>query len=341
MGNSRRSPPETAIDLPLQFLAALARAPISGKTLLLAYSGGMDSTALLHMMRAVADRFNFRLSAVHVNHGLQPEADDWVKHCQAVAQAWQIPLEVMRVRISSRRGQGLEAAARQSRHTALSQCARRVGASAVLLAHHQDDQAETLLHQILRGTGLAGASAMREDRCSSELRLLRPLLAVSRAWIKGYAQRHHLSWIEDPSNQSTAITRNFIRHVILPEIQTRFPRASKNLAGAASRFSESLDLINTLAEIDLGGRAAQFPLPVDMLKMLSEARARNVLRWVCVRTQIPIPSQERLDELLRQMCTAAMDRHPEQTWGEWHFYRYRSQLCVEHRVQPTDLCASY
>lgn len=216
---------------------------------------------------------------------------------------------------------GLEAAARRARHDAFA----RSGADWILLAHHRDDQAETLLFNLLRGTGVRGAAAMGE----ANGRLLRPLLGIGRDEIMVYAKEHELHWMEDESNADTRFSRNHLRHEVLAGLELRFPGSSANLAAAAGRFAEAQALLDDLALIDLGPHAPDFPVDVAALSSLAEPRARNVLRYLLQRRHIGIPSEERLREALRQLTQAAPDRHPVIAFGAYRILRRRGRIVVE------------
>ncbi|NBS48891.1 MAG: tRNA lysidine(34) synthetase TilS, partial [Betaproteobacteria bacterium] len=168
---------------------------------LLGYSGGIDSSVLLHLLATLATELPLRLHAVHVHHGLSPNADAWVAACEAQCRSLRIPLQVMRVDLAPHRALGVEGAARAARYAAFATAAQAIGCRLLLLAQHRDDQAETLLTQLLRGAGVAGLAAMPLARRLGELELLRPLLHTSRADIEAWARRHRLHWIEDESNQ--------------------------------------------------------------------------------------------------------------------------------------------
>jgi tRNA(Ile)-lysidine synthase len=213
-----------------------------------------------------------------------------------------IPLAILHVDVPRSTGEGVEAAARRVRHRALADHA----ADWILLAHHADDQAETVLHNLLRGAGVRGAAAMPESRG----RILRPLLGLAREELFAYARSHELVWIEDESNTDSHYTRNFLRHEILPLITSRFPRAGEQLAAAASRFSEADTLLEDLALLDLGDNPPEFPLPLGLLRKLPDARARNLLRAMLTRHQVQPPDERRMNEFVRQLLTAGNDRHP-------------------------------
>ena len=291
---------------------------------MLGLSGGIDSVSLLHHLSHGDREPDFSLSALHVHHGLSSNADQWADFCRQLCATWKIPLVVVSVTVERDSSDGLEAAARRARHEAYG----RTEGDWVVLAHHRGDQAETLLFNLLRGTGLAGAAAM----ASRQRRLLRPLLAASRNDIEAYARAHSLRWIEDESNRDTGFSRNYLRHEILAPLNQRFPAAEKNMAAAAVRFAEAATLLDELATLDLAPAAADFPVPVSVLAGLSEPRARNVLRYLLARRNVRIPSESRLIELLRQLLTAAADRHPRVRFGDWDILRRHGQIELERVV---------
>lgn len=323
MASSRKSPPiEPAPALTDALAACLARQVVPGQQLVVGLSGGVDSVVLLHALVAHRDvaSATFSLAALHVHHGISPYADDWERFCRAYCARLAVPFASVRVAVERGSRDGLEAAARRARHAAFAAAA----ADWIVLAQHRDDQAETLLFNLLRGTGLAGAAAMRERNG----RLLRPLLPVGRADIEAYARAHALEWVEDESNADLRHARNFLRRRILPELQGRFPSAGKTLAAAAARFAEALDLVDALARADLDGRE-DFPVDVACLARLDEARARNVLRYLLARRQVMIPGEARLTEAVRQMCSAGPDRHPALAFGDHRLCRRRGKLYLE------------
>lgn len=280
-------------------------------------SGGIDSVVLLH---ALATLRREGLSALHVHHGISANADRWASFCAHFARRLGVPFACVPVAVERKSADGLEAAARRARHRAFADSK----ADWIVLAHHRDDQAETLLFNLLRGAGVAGAAAMRERSG----RLLRPFLSVGRDEIERYAAAHRLDWIEDESNADTRHARNFLRHRILAPLTQRFPAAAKNLAGAAARFAEAQDLLDALARADLGA-TRDFPIPVAALQALDEARARNVLRYLLSRHVVPIPGEARLREALRQMREAGADRHPVLTLGAHRLCRRRGLIYLE------------
>lgn len=304
--------------MPAVVAACLARYVRPGQRLVAGLSGGVDSIVLLH---ALSRLDGLPLSALHVHHGLSPNADRWAEFCAQTCARLRVPFDCVRVAVERGSRDGLEGAARRARHAALA----AAEADWIVLAHHRDDQAETLLFNLLRGAGFAGAAAMRERSG----RLLRPLLAVGRSEIEAYARAQRLDWVEDESNADIRRSRNFLRRNVLPDLRRRFPAAAENLAAAAARFAEGLDLLDALARADLGEMAEDFPLSCATLAELDEARARNALRYLLAKRGVQIPSEARLRELLRQFLSAAQDRHPQARLGDYRLFRRRGAILLE------------
>ncbi|MEX6501130.1 tRNA lysidine(34) synthetase TilS [Pseudomonas zhanjiangensis] len=260
---------------------------------LIALSGGLDSTVLLHMLAGLARRQPLPpLRAIHVHHGLQSIADGWPAHCQRLCAALGVPLQVERVDVSP--GASLEQAARQARYAAFESA---LGAGdLLLLAQHRDDQAETLLFRLMRGAGVLGLAAMPAQRVLGRGHLFRPLLNLSRDELRAYADEHRLRWLEDPSNANCRFSRNYLRHRIMPLLAARWPQAAVTLARSAEHLGEAAQLLDELAQQDLAAAhdAPAFPwlalpsLSLAPLLGLSEARQRNALRyWLRALTILP------------------------------------------------------
>lgn len=295
----------------------------------IAYSGGLDSHALLHALVALRDTHALQLNAVHVDHGLSPQSAAWSRHCVAVCEALQVPLALETVQVNSDRGEGREAAARRARYAAL---ARHVGPGDVLLtAHHQDDQAETLLLQLLRGAGVQGLAGMRAVTDFSAGRLLRPLLDVRRAALRDYALSAGLQWIEDPSNCDVGYRRNLLRHEVLPQLTQPWPQAVASLARAAQHAGDAAELLNDLAAADLRGcycHDSTTALSVSAVLSLSPARQCNVLRYWLRTRGFLAPSTQHLTALVRQLAATPRSGHARYTWPGTELQRYRDQLQV-------------
>ena len=236
-----------------------------GKRVAVGLSGGLDSVVLLHLMHGLAPRLGYKLSAIHVNHGLSQNAGDWQKFCSAFCLELGVPFKAIKVKVKKQR-HGLEAAARAARRAAFTS----VRADAIALAHHLDDQAETVLFNLLRGTGLAGASGMPARGLLGGKALLRPLLDVPRSAIRAYAAAHRLAWIEDESNADQGLTRNFIRRRLGPLIASKFPRWRENLARAARHFAAAELDARGLLRAYLKGNGLRAPSEAKLIEMLKQ-----------------------------------------------------------------------
>lgn len=243
--------------------AVLAR--MRGKRVAVGLSGGLDSVVLLHVLHGLAPKLGYKLSAIHVNHGLSPNADDWQKFCSAFCLELGVPFWAFKVKVKKHR-HGLEAAAREARRAAF----MKTGAAAIALAHHLDDQAETVLFNLLRGAGLEGASGMPTLGRLGRKLLLRPLLGVPRRAIGAYAAEHRLAWIEDESNADEALTRNFIRHRVGPLLEARFPRWREGLARAARHFAGARLDARAMLRAFLKERGLRAPSEAKLLEMLKQ-----------------------------------------------------------------------
>ncbi|WP_236186096.1 tRNA lysidine(34) synthetase TilS [Pseudomonas juntendi] len=266
---------------------------LNAPTWYIAFSGGLDSTVLLHLLADYARSHAAPpLRAVHVHHGLQAAADAWPARCQAVCANLGIALEVIHVQVSP--GASLEQAARDARYAAFQQT---LGPGDILFTgQHRDDQAETLLLRLLRGAGLRGLAAMPGQRPLGQGSLVRPLLGCARQQLQAYAQARGLAWIDDPSNADTRFARNFLRREVMPQLQQRWPQVGQNFARAAEHLGEALGLLDELAQGDLvtaqQGAPAAWPglasLDLASLVALSPARQRNALQyWLSQRTRLP------------------------------------------------------
>jgi tRNA(Ile)-lysidine synthase len=306
---NRPSPERPAnADRPVAALAGIA-GQLAGRRVAVGLSGGRDSVCLLHALHGLRDRRSFDLVAVHVHHGLSPHADAWPTLCADFCRSLGVPLDVRRVTVDRASGQGIEAAARAARYGVFAGLA----VDAVLLAHHRDDQAETLLLNLLRGAGVHGAAGMPPQRrlhnhqealhCS----LLRPFLHVPRADIEAYVALHRLPFIDDDSNTDTRFRRNFLRQDVFPLLRERFPNADEQLAAAAERFAAAASLLDELATIDLTALARPGGLDCRGLAALSKARQRNLLRrWLSMSGE-RAASAELIDEALRQALSLRSD----------------------------------
>jgi tRNA(Ile)-lysidine synthase len=273
--------------------------------LCLGYSGGLDSSVLLHLLAALRGELAFELSAVHVHHGLSVHADAWAEHCRQACARLDVPLAVRPVEVVAG-GLGLEAAAREARYRVYAEQA----ADFIVLAHQRDDQAETLLFRFLRGAGVHGLAAMADQRGAQGRTLLRPLLAVPRHALRAFADEHRVGHIEDDSNADLALTRNWLRHAVFPLLEERFPAARQVFARTAGQLHESAELLDALALADLGAVRDGPGLRLDALVRLGSARARNLLRFWLRQEAGAVPNRAWLDDAWLQLTGARPDRHP-------------------------------
>lgn len=302
MAVSRNKP---STDLPGRVSDFLATRLAASDNLCVGLSGGCDSVVLLHLLSRLG--FPGRLTAIHVHHNLSPNADRWAAFCAAYCHDLGVPLNIQHVAVDRKNGLGLEAAARQARYAAFAGYAT----DCLLLAQHRGDQAETVLFNLLRGTGVTGAAAMPSERSFGKLRLLRPLLDISRAEIEAYASANHLAWVDDESNSDLSITRNYLRHEALTALTLRFPAAEAALAQAAANFAEAGGLLDELAELDWAQAREGDTVRLLALRALSLPRLKNLLRYHLRQLGWRVPVAARLDEFARQLQTAGPDRHPE------------------------------
>lgn len=283
---------QPSIDLPSRLLRNL-KPWLSASHWRIAFSGGLDSTVLLHLLANLAKTESLpALSAIHVHHGLQAAADAWPAHCQAVCDELAVSLQVVRVQVQP--GASVERAARDARYAAFS--AATQANDVLLTGQHRDDQAETLLFRLLRGAGVRGLSGMPATRALGQGSLVRPLLDVIRAELEAYARDHGLRWVEDPSNQDRQFSRNYLRHQVLPLLSGRWPQAHANMARSAAHLREAQGLLDELAQIDLA--TAKLPAEFEWAGLpslefaavagLSDARQRNALsHWLEPLTRLP------------------------------------------------------
>jgi len=318
-----RSPtPDSLAAQVTRWLAARVR---PGQSLCAAYSGGLDSTVLLDLLARSRESLGFALSALHVHHGLSPHADAWAQACERFAASLAVPLAVVRVRIAPGDPAGIEAAARRARHAAYA----RAGADCVVLAHHRDDQAETVLLQALRGTGVKGLAAMGEVADLAGTRVLRPLLGFARSDLLAYAGSRGLAWVEDESNAGTRFDRNYLRHAVLPRVAERFPQHCESLARLARHAAAAAELVEALADEDLARVAEGEGIAAARLALLSPARRANLLRRFLARHGLAMPGEARLAEMLRQLLEAAADARVLVHHDGRALVRHRGRILVE------------
>ena len=289
-------------------------------------SGGVDSTVLLHLLHhwRAANSCAPTLSAIHINHGMQPAAPDWEHYCVGLCHQLEIPLICRAVAVPS--GSSVEAAAREARYCAFEEL---LPPDAVLfMGHHLDDQVETFFLRLLRGAGVEGLAAMPRERKLGEARLLRPLLDCGRSEIEHYATHHGLECVQDPSNFDTAMDRNFLREEVLPLLATRWPayrrsvtRASEHMATAALTLAQNLGVPETVYS-ELGDPGLLLAQLVDE----SEDSAAALLRAWLRAAGYQAPDRAALDEFLRQLRVTDVDSNPRLVCGSYGLQRYHDAV---------------
>ncbi|MBL8523081.1 MAG: tRNA lysidine(34) synthetase TilS [Betaproteobacteria bacterium] len=308
----------------------LLRHGASGKRICAGLSGGRDSVVLLDLLHRLRASMDLQLSAVHVHHGLSANADAWAAFCQQYCDRFAVPMQRINVQVDRNAGGGIEANARAARYAAF----QSVDADFLAVAQHADDQAETVLHQLLRGTGWKGLAGMGEQRALNPgLQLIRPLLTVTREEIEQHADASGLDWIDDESNDDRAFTRNFIRHELIPPIAARFPHYRESLIRAGRHAAEADEMLAALAAIDLqwDGREAT----VDRLDALPPSRQVNALyhwlQWQDLGDAV-FPSQLQLTEWAQQLFRATPTDRPHQAGGhDFVIRRRKNRLSLERK----------
>ncbi len=291
-----------------------------------AYSGGCDSHVLLHACAQLRAECGLTLSAIHVDHGLHSDSSAWARHCRRVCRVLGVEYHEQQVQIERRPGESLEALARSARKRIFAGC---LGPDDWLAtAQHRDDQAETLLLALLRGSGIHGLAAMPARAALGAGTLIRPLLDFAQADLRAYAQAYQLRWIEDPSNQDLNFDRNLLRHQVMPVLRQRWPSAPTTIARSAAHCAEAAALIDTLADEQLptltGSRLGT--LSAARLITLAPERARAVLRRWLAWQGFRAPNRQRLARILSEVLSARADAQPLVAWDGCELRRYRDDL---------------
>ena len=291
-----------------------------------AYSGGLDSTALLHAAGAVRDRLPGALRAIHIDHGLHPNSARWGEHCRLTCEGLAIPCRVCRLAVKPVPGESLEAVARAARYGDFA--ALLAPDDLLLTAHHQDDQAETLLLALIRGSGVHGLAAMPFAADLGLGRLVRPLLGITRADLEHYARTLGLTWVEDPSNREPAMDRNYLRNRVMPLMRERWPALSATLARSAGHCAEAAVVVDLVAARELIGLTGERPgtLAIPALARLEPALRKAVLRLWLRRRGVTTPDTAHLRRIVDEVLPARPDADPQVTWPGCEVRRYRGDL---------------
>jgi tRNA(Ile)-lysidine synthase len=300
-----------------------------------AYSGGIDSSVLLHAASLMAKQGGHVVQAIHINHQLHQDSSQWSQHCLDYCQALNVPLTTIEVNVQAHMQHGLEGAARAARYAAFAEALHED--DVLLTAHHADDQVETLLLQLLRGAGPGGLSGCAAETPFAEALLLRPLLNVTRQEIEYYAKQNDLDWLEDPSNQSTQYNRNYLRHEVIPVLQQRWPQLQKTISRSAQWQLESVTLMDELAAIDLSTQdVSSYKLNVHRILPLSYSRKKNALRFWIRQYGYPLPSAQILEHIINDVLLAAEDAEPCVRWQDCELRKYKEHLYLQKQLPEHD-----
>jgi tRNA(Ile)-lysidine synthase len=335
VNRSRASAPQTA-GLPESFntvwlaaqldelLRPLPPGALRGQPLCVAFSGGLDSTVLLAALASLRRAQRLRLRALHVNHHLHPDSGLWAAAAARQARRLRVSCELLDAPVLAQPGESLEAAARRTRYGALA--AQLRAGELLLTAHHQEDQLETVLLALLRGSGLRGLAAMNAATAWSGTWLLRPLLPVSRVQLERYAAEQSLSWSEDPSNFDERFDRNYLRQRVVPLLRQRWPAVAATVVRSAAHLAEARGLLDAQARRDLAAARDGAALRVSALLRLSGPQRRNALRYWIIERGLPPPDHRRLREITGPMLAARADALPQVSWRGGQVRRHADQL---------------
>jgi tRNA(Ile)-lysidine synthase len=342
VNKSRKSSEESVISvLENDFHAALLsivenQVPLARQSgIAVAYSGGLDSSVLLHLLAKFGAQNNITIHAFHINHGLSINATDWQLFCASTAGQYGVPFQVKQVVVDTQNGEGIEASARSQRYLALGQLATDANVPLLLTAHHQDDQAETLLLQLLRGAGPAGLSGMSDFNLAPDLLgsphivIARPLLMQSKVALHSYAQKFGIQFVEDESNTDIKYTRNALRSLVMPALASIAPGYAERLSRSARHAQSALRLLQDLAEIDMQACYFSNALQVEPMRNLSVERIDNLLRYWIAEMNIRMPSVARLAEIRHQIFSARDDAKISVHHEQVIFHRYQGKIFAE------------
>ncbi len=321
-----------------QYRDQLSTAP----RLVIGFSGGLDSSVLLHL---IATQFANKTTALHINHGLSSNAAVWQQHCATVCAALNVEFVTRQVVVENA-GNGVEDAARQARYQAFTEIL--TPNSLLLLAHQSSDQAETVLYRLLRGAGVKGLMGIQATRQLGLGKILRPLLELSRSQLLHYAEAQGLRWIHDESNDNNIYDRNYLRNEVMQKIQQRWPQSEAAIRRAASHCFEAQQLNDQLALLDLAqlDQQTQFDQPwlsdvyatleLDGLLNLPLLRRKNLLRYWVSQFDLTLPSTKQLENLLVVLSHLDAENHPCVSFGENEFRVYQQRLYLLKRQQPIE-----
>ncbi|MES2932644.1 MAG: tRNA lysidine(34) synthetase TilS [Pseudomonadota bacterium] len=324
------------------FVSSHVNQPVLPAAFAVAYSGGLDSSVLLHLANAYARQHGIKLLAFHIHHGISPNADAWLQHCQHESASMGVEFEARHVKLVAQEKSGVEEAARLKRYAGLGELCLLHKVELLLTAHHQDDQAETILLQLLRGSGVAGLSGMdaanrAPDLLGNEdLLMARPLLTVSRAELEMFASTQKISFVDDESNSDPRYARNALRQQVMPSLAQYFPGFQDRFARSASHAQSAQRLLEELAAQDLLACLDGECLQIGQIGELSPDRCYNLLRYWFATRSLRMPSSAWLTELRSQLLEAKDDAQLCVTHPDCHIRRYRDRIFITPRLDDIE-----
>ena len=310
------------------------------KSICVAYSGGIDSTVLLHAANIARADSGHSLKAIHINHQIHVDSQQWSQHCINQCRVLNISIETICVDVQQFSQHGTEGAARKARYQAFENAL--VVKDVLFTAHHADDQVETILLQLFRGAGVHGLAGCAQARAIGNALLIRPLLEISRQEIEHYAEQNRLQWRDDPSNSSLVHDRNYLRHEVMPLLHARWQSLQETIARSSQWQSESSEMLYSLAKLDATDVVDEDNrLSINKLASLDNARLKNVLRWWIRSADCLVPSADVLDSVINDAIHSRSDCEACIRWQNNEIRKYREQLYLQTVSKPHDEKLSY
>ena len=295
--------------------------PLLPNKFCIAFSGGVDSTVLLHAIKNIIDEKS-QIRAIHINHNIVGNSKVWAKTCKSICKNIGIDIEIISLEVTHN-GYGIEAAARDERYKKLKEILYEN--EYLLTAHHEEDQMETVFLRMARGTGLDGLQGINEKYSFGEGIIFRPMLEVSKTSVMDYAKEHQLKWVEDSSNQDTHFDRNFLRKKIIPQFRERWPSIASSVSRLSQLSAQNIKILNQIAEEDIGPIANMNELPLAKLLDKSFERANNMLRYIILANGMSIPSMKTLQNGLKEILDPETDKSVI-AWKDYCIRKYKNHL---------------
>ncbi|UVV65478.1 tRNA lysidine(34) synthetase TilS [Glaesserella parasuis] len=315
-----------------QFQQQLAKHCPNQTAFFIGLSGGVDSAVLLHLFAQARQALNLKLRAIHIHHGLSPNADSWATFCEQLCEQWAIPLTVCKVQVQGK--QGLEANARTARYQAIQQHIQRNEMLAT--AHHLDDQVETFFLVLKRGSGIQGLGAMQAVSFLQNIAIFRPLLSFNKTDILAYAEQHQLEWIEDESNFNTDFDRNFLRQTALPLLNQRWQQFNQMVARSSQHCAEQQQLIEELLHPELASRLQNGGLDITGFEHFSLLKQQQLVRLWLTQAHLAMPSVAQLEQIIQHLILARADKNPQVKLEQHLIRRYQQQIFITPIQAETD-----